>query len=142
MRTTMLVCCFALVLVASQTVASEKLTQADLLRRLIDLDRLTTPPPPGELTGLFSSFDRASKIDDNGRLVNWHANKDYGQFVRREPDGWNVMAQMPGPGAITRFWCAYAHGQLRVVLDGQVAIDAPLADLFNGKLTRWMQVQN
>ncbi|HUU95216.1 MAG TPA: glycoside hydrolase family 172 protein [Phycisphaerae bacterium] len=135
MRTTMLVCCFALVLVADQAPASEKLTQADLLRRLIDLDRLTTPPPPGELTGLFSSFDRASKIDDNGRLVNWHANNDYGQFIRREPDGWNVMAEMQGPGAITRFWCAYAHEQLRVMLDGQVVIDAPLADLFDGKLT-------
>lgn len=114
--------------------AQESLTQADLLRRPIDLDRLAAPPPAGERTGMFTSYDRKSKIDENGKFVEWRANADYGQFLREEADGWQVMAEMNGPGAITRVWSANPSGRIRFILDGQTVIDAPFEDLFNGKL--------
>ena len=74
-----------LVLGASAAVvaAQEQITQADLLRRVIDLQRLTTPPPVGERTGMFSSYDRRSQIDSAGKLVEWAADNDCGQFLRR-----------------------------------------------------------
>ena len=51
--------------------------QAALLRRMIDLDRLADPPPPGEITGMFSSYDRKSKIDAAGNQIEWNANADW-----------------------------------------------------------------
>jgi hypothetical protein len=114
--------------------AADRLTQADLLKRMIDLDRLALAPPAGERTGLFSSFDRAATKDRTGRSVSWETDNDQGQFLRRQPDGWDVLAEMKGPGAITRIWSADPNGQVRIELDGQVAIEAPFVDLFNGKL--------
>lgn len=76
---------------------AQPVTQADLLHRLIDLDRLMTPPV-GERTGLFSSYDRRSRIDAGGKFVDWNANRDRGQFLRDEADGWQVMAEIDGPG--------------------------------------------
>jgi hypothetical protein len=114
--------------------AAEPVTQVGLLRRLIDLDRLTIPPAPGERTGLFSSFDRREPTVRDGRYVYWDANNDRGQFLRTTPDGWNVMAEIDSPGAITRVWCDKPTGDVRILLDGKTVIDAPFADLFNGAL--------
>lgn len=113
---------------------AQTITQADLLRRLIDLDRLTLPPAEGERTGLFSSFDRRQMTIREGRYVHWDANQDRGQFLRTTDRGWAMMAEIEGPGAITRIWCEKPTGEVRVVLDGKTAIAAPLADLFNGAL--------
>jgi hypothetical protein len=124
----------ALVVIGSSCASAQQtLSQADLLRRVIDLDRLTTPPA-GERTGMFTSYDRRSRIDENGRYVDWDANGDAGQFIRTEADGWCVMAEMDGPGVITRIWSANPYGQIRIILDGKPAIDAPFEDLFNQKL--------
>ena len=112
---------------------AQPVTQADLLHRLIDLDRLMTPPV-GERTGLFSSYDRRSRIDAGGKFVDWNANRDRGQFLRDEADGWQVMAEIDGPGALTRIWSANPHGRIRFILDGKTVIDADFADLFNKKL--------
>ncbi|MFO0838166.1 MAG: glycoside hydrolase family 172 protein [Phycisphaerae bacterium] len=49
-------------------------------------------------------------------------------------DGWNVLAAASGPGAITRIWCQTSAGKIRIEFDGQAAIDAPLANLFDGQL--------
>ncbi|MCH7870948.1 MAG: hypothetical protein IID33_04540 [Planctomycetes bacterium] len=113
---------------------AEEYDQAALLRRMIDLDRLADPPPPGEITGMFSSYDRKSRIDQAGNQVDWDANADWGQFIRTEDDGWSVMAEMDGPGVITRIWSANPSGRIRFILDGQVVIDTPFEDLFNEKL--------
>jgi hypothetical protein len=112
--------------------ASEQISQADLLRRLIDLDRLVVPAPPGERTGLFSSYDRRQSAIQDGRYVHWDANDDRNQFLRTTDDGWNVMAEIKSPGALTRIWCEQLAGDLRIVLDGEVVIDAPLLDFFDG----------
>ncbi len=81
-----------------------------------------------------SSYDRASQLDpDTGEYLNWDANGDAGQFIRDEPGGWHVMADLKGVGALTRVWSANASGQLRIVLDGQPVVDTPFANLFTGK---------
>jgi hypothetical protein len=129
-----ILCSGLLSVLATPAVAAESVTQADLLRRLIDLERLTTPPPPGERTGLFSSFDRRQTTIRDGRYVDWDANDDRGQFLRAADNGWNVMAETESPGAITRIWCDAPTGDVRVILDGKVVISAPLKDLFDGAL--------
>lgn len=129
-----LTCLVCLLNLGASAAMAQRLTQAELLLRLIDLDRLTTPPPPGERTGLFSSYDRRQATVRNGRYVNWDANNDRGQFLRKTPDGWNVMAELETPGALTRIWCDAPSGDVRIVLDGQTVVDAALADLFNGTL--------
>jgi hypothetical protein len=115
-------------------VGQETVTQAELLRRVIDLQRLTTPPPVGERTAMFSSYDRRSRIDEAGNYVDWDANGDRGQFLGRDQDGWDVMAELAGPGAITRLWSANPHGDIRFVLDGEVVIDTTFDELLSGRL--------
>lgn len=133
MRTSAIGCLTVLTLVWP-ALAQEHITQAELLKRVIDLERLTTPPAVGERTGMFSSYDRRSRIDENGKYVDWDANGDRGQFLRRDDDGWDVMAEMQGPGAITRIWSANPHGDIRFVLDGQVVIDTTFGELMSGRL--------
>jgi len=114
--------------------AGEQVTQADLLRRMIDLDRLTLPPPAGERSELFSSFDRRQADVRDGRYIHWDANNDRGQFLRDAEDGWKLMAALDSPGALTRFWCDKPAGNVRIVLDGEAVIAGPFEDLFNGAL--------
>lgn len=116
----------------SPVAAQPRLTQADLLRRMTDLERLTTPPPAGETSGLFSSFDRAALTVEDGRYVRWDADEDFGQFLRRTEDGWDVLAEMSGPGVITRIWSSDPQGQIRIVLDGRAVLERPFVELFNG----------
>ena len=121
-------------LLATPAGASEPITQADLLNRLIELDRLVLPPPPGERTGLFSSYDRRQSAIRDGHYVHWDANNDRAQFLRTTDDGWNVMAEIKSPGTLTRIWCEQPAGDLRIVLDDQPLIDVPLRDFFDGSV--------
>ncbi len=113
--------------------AAETFTQADLLRRMIDLDRLTLPPDPQERAGLFSSFDRASRTADDGGRHSSDADQDAGHFIREE-DGWGVMAEMEGPGVINRVWTNQPAGQLRIVLDDNTVYEGEFARLFDGSV--------
>ncbi|MEW6250403.1 MAG: glycoside hydrolase family 172 protein [Planctomycetota bacterium] len=108
-------------------------TQAELLRRLIDLDRLAMPPAPGERMRLFSSFDRRSRLDEYGQPVDWEADDDCGHFLR-QANGWDVLAEVEGPGAITRIWSGNPQGDIRIVLDGAVVVEAKFEKLLSGSL--------
>ena len=103
-------------------------TYVDFLHQLTDLDRLTHLQT-GCRAGLFSSWDR------NSRTV-WGANGDAGQYLRVEPNGEAVMADIDGPGVIYRIWSANPMGKIRVYLDGAVtpSYEWDFADLFDGKL--------
>ncbi len=114
--------------------AQPEITTADLLRRIIDLNRLATPPPAGERTRMFSSYDRASKIDERGEYVAWDANGDAGQFMGRDDDGWDIMADVSGPGAITRIWSANPHGRIRFILDGGTVLETDFGQLLAGRM--------
>lgn len=52
-------------------------------------------------------------------------------------EGEQVLAELPGPGCVTRVWCA-GHdptGKIRVYFDGETAprIDLPMAEFFGGR---------
>lgn len=111
--------------------AQATLTQADLLRRMIDLDRLMIPPAPGERALLFSSWDRAQRETHDGRYVKWDADGDAGHFLRSE-NGWDVLAETEGPGVITRIWVDKPTGQLRLLIDGRAVVAGAMGDVFEG----------
>jgi hypothetical protein len=98
--------------------AQEHITQANLLRRVIDVQRLATVPPAGERTALFSGHEPQLKADSAGE----HA------------DGWEVLAEIQEPGAITRIWSAQPQGQIRFVLDDELVIDTSFAALLDGSV--------
>ena len=52
-----------------------------------------------------------------------------------DDDGWDVLAEMNGPGAITRIWSGNPDGNIRIVLDGATVIEAPFEELLSGELT-------
>jgi hypothetical protein len=116
--------------------AQQKLTYVDLVKRLTDLEHLATLPEPGETTAQWSSYDRASKYDEQtGKYIRWDANGDGGGIIRKEGDK-SVFAEMEGPGCIWRIWSATAKdGHVRIYLDGasEPAVDLPFDGYFNGK---------
>lgn len=106
-----------LVLFVSAAAAETTVTQADLFNRLVDLPRLMTPPPAGERCGVI-----ASRPTDGEK-----------RFVKQTPDGWNVIAELEGPGVVTHLWLDPPKGPFRVVVDGKTPVDVPLEELFAGQ---------
>ncbi len=98
--------------VDAATQSNNGLSQADLLRRLIDLDCLTAPPTDEEQSGIVSSSKRGSK----------------------DKEGWENWASVQGPGVITRFWCERLTGELRIILDEQPVVRGKVADFFRGAI--------
>jgi hypothetical protein len=133
-RLVILVALVAAISCVAQT--QQKLTYVDLVKRLTDLEHLATLPDPGETTRQWSSYDRASKYDEQtGKYLRWDANGDGGGIIRKEGDK-SVFAEMEGPGCIWRIWSATAkEGHVRIYLDGasEPAVDLPFDGYFNGK---------
>jgi len=113
----------------------ETLTYEDLVHRLTDLERLAQLPAAGETCAQWSSWDRRSRYDEaTGRYIDWAANNDGPNFIRREGD-YVVMAEMEGPGCIWRIWSALAQkGRVKIYLDGseKPAVDLPFVNYFTG----------
>lgn len=107
------------------------MTYEELLDRLTDMRRLARPAP-GERSGSCTSFDRASRYDEEtGRYVAWDANDDGKGYVRALPDGSVVAAELSGPGVIWRSWSAMPDtGAIRVYVDGERIIDCPFLSYF------------
>lgn len=105
-----------------------------LLKQTWDLHVSSRMPDPRFQSLQASSYDRRSETPDEPEA--WFANRDSGHFVRRaRVDGrseW-VLAELEGPGAITRLWSATPQGTLRVYLDCQrePVIDAPMTDVLS-----------
>ncbi len=116
--------------------AQETLTYVDLVKRMIDLERLAVLPQAGETCKQWSSYDRASTYDAaTDSYVKWGANGDGGHMIRQEGNRW-VMAEMDGPGCIYRIWSALSKmGRVKIYLDGaeQPAVDLPFKEYFTGK---------
>jgi hypothetical protein len=100
----------AALVVLCPTWAQERITQADLLRRVIDVQRLTTPPR-GERTALYTS-----------------------KQGRKGESDWQVLVDLRGPGAVTRMWFASPTGEIRVVIDGRAVLAARLTTVLGGEL--------
>ncbi len=110
---------FPLVVEKAQSLP-EKITFPYMMKGLTDLDRLWTPPVPGEKTVQFSSFDRASLKGPSDRDA-WYANGDCGKYMRVEERKGRkelVMADAEGPGAVVRIWSANPKGNLYFYVDG------------------------
>jgi len=120
----------------SNRAAPQTFAYRDLVRRLTDLERLAVAPEPGERCGQWSSYDRASRYDNETETyVGWYANADGDGFIREE-DGLEVLAEMDGPGCIWRMWSAQPEsGSVKIYLDGdsEPAIDLPFFGYFDGK---------
>ncbi|WP_297100616.1 glycoside hydrolase family 172 protein [uncultured Draconibacterium sp.] len=124
-----------LLAVTACTQNNDKHSYADIVNRMIDMKRLAELPKEGEKSGMFSSYDRRSKVDSAGNYIEWAANNDglRPQFIRKEGDNM-VLAEMDGPGAIVRMWSASPkEGHVKVYIDGNEIplIDMPFIDYFN-----------
>jgi|GEM_PF-1465496 len=118
-----LVCAGVFFVCASPAPAGQRITQADLLRRVIDLDRLMLPPS-GERTGMISSrTPRGKAVRDEGGAAD---------SLEAAGGGWLVLAELEGPGAITRIWTARPAGYLRLVFDEKTTLEFEFIDLFSG----------
>lgn len=99
--------------------APEEITYPQLLTELVDPTLRTRPPAPGTRTFQFSSYDRASEKGPADEKA-WFANRDVDQYLRieeREGRKEYVMAEVKGPGCITRIWSANPKGELLFYVD-------------------------
>lgn len=113
-------------------------TLRDVFEELADLGHLATWRP--ERNVLFSSTDPAASEPEETTLEGWFANGDRGHFHgtfstggRRE----DVMAEVDGPGVLTRIWSANPHGTIRIYVDDALAIEAPMDGLLAGRDPRF-----
>ena len=104
-----------------------QISTSTLVDEMTDLDRLTLLPT--YTIRQFSSYDR--KRHDRENAKNWFANKDTGNYLRRDGDEL-VLAESEGPGAIVRIWSANPHGKLRIYLDGAIALEEDFGALLRG----------
>ena len=112
----------AAVLATNLAQAGQPVTHADLVRQMLDLERLALLPQPGERNAMWASTDRRSKYDaDTGRYVHWHANGD-GNGAMRTEGNTVVMAEMDGPGVLWRIWSAKPEGGLKR-LDSELIVE-------------------
>jgi len=123
-----------LLLLMSLPCQAQEIGYQQLVGRLTDLRRLSSPIVSGEKTAASTSHDRASRYDaDADRYHHWSANNDGSGSIRREGDG-VVMVDLTGPGVLWRIWSALPEqGHIRIYLDGQATpvIDQPFREYFD-----------
>jgi hypothetical protein len=107
-----------------------------LLREMVDLKNLAERPEPFFTSAAASSYSRESHKGGQA----WFDNGDVGQYIRTETNEGrkeHVLADLKGPGAITRFWSANPRirAVTRFYFDGEKRprFAVPLAALFTGK---------
>lgn len=66
-------------------------------------------------------------------------NNDYNYFPYENPEGWGVVADLKGPGVLTRFWCTgglHNGRRLRYFFDGEKKprIDTTMGEMRSGAL--------
>jgi hypothetical protein len=127
----------SLVALAACAPAPQAISVEKLLAEMTDLKNLALRPEPYFKQSQASSYDRESRA---GRASDaWFANRDVGQYVRTETiDGRteHVLADLAGPGAVTRFWSANPDRTniARFYFDGEALprLELPFAALFHG----------
>ncbi len=101
--------------------SAEPIGVKTLLAEMADLENLARDPWPPYKTASATSFSRASIAGGEA----WFDNDDAGQFVRVERNAGRqefVLADLRGPGAVTRFWSANPDwtNTIRFYFDGEV----------------------
>lgn len=110
---------------AAPTPAAAQSAETTILERFSRLDRLPRYKPV-ESIGMFSSYDRTGGNDDGFNGTH--------SFIRKEAGGL-VIAEMKGPGAITRIWTPTPTDDVvEFYFDGEKTprIAEKMNDLFNG----------
>jgi D-arabinan exo alpha-(1,3)/(1,5)-arabinofuranosidase (non-reducing end) len=117
---------------APRTIAVET-----LLAEMTDLENLALRPEPFFKQAQASSYDRQSREGRDSDA--WFANRDVGQYVRTETNGGrteHVLADLTGPGTVTRFWSANPDRAniARFYFDGETSprLELPFRALFLG----------
>ncbi len=115
--------------------ADETVNMESLLREMVDLENLARRPAPFFKQAMASSYSRESHKGGDA----WFHNLDRGGYVRTETnDGRteHVLADLDGPGAVTRFWSANPTKTnfVRFYFDGETSprYELPLEELFQG----------
>ena len=106
----LLALCVVIVFATGTAIAAPVHDFASFVRDLIDLDKLPLLED-GVTCREWTSFDR-------NEYKNPGANGDAGQYIRVEPNGEAVMAEINGPGCIVRIWSANPQGKIRFYFDG------------------------
>lgn len=124
-----------LLLAASSSAATGPVDTPSLLREMVDFQNLARRPKPFFKQAMASSYSRESHKGGEA----WFDNADVGQYVRTENRNGrkeHVVADLKGPGAVTRFWSANPQNSnvTRFYFDGeeQPRIEVPLKALFTG----------
>ena len=101
-----------------------QLTWVDFLPALTNIQLLARLDMPG--TQIVTSYDPSG------------GNDDYNHFLRKGPKGWVVLADLNGPGVVTRFWMTGADNgkhRIRFYFDGawHPSIELTLDELTGGR---------
>ena len=107
-------------------------TYPEIVNRMIDPTYLAYGAN-GEKSAEFSSYDRSSAYK-NAEYISWRANADHGGYLYKQPDGGFVIAEMDGPGYISRIWSADTKsGHVKIFIDGgeKPVFDLPFSDYFS-----------
>jgi hypothetical protein len=127
---------FVLAAAFAAPVSAEEYSYVDLIGRLTDMERLAVLPDEGERCSQWSSWDRASRYDDQKQqYINWEANGDGTGIIGKEGQT-SVFAEIDGPGVIWRTWSAQdGPGHVKIYLDGndKPAVDLPFSGYFDCK---------
>lgn len=122
-----------------KTVGPKQYSYEEIVRRLYDMEHVSLLPSAGESSKEFTSYDRNSLYnDETGQYEYWYANADGEGILYEQEDGGKVIAEMKGPGYITRIWSAETEGKgagkIKIYIDGAVTpvIDTGFYNLFQG----------
>ena len=100
------------------------LSWSDLLGNLTNSERIARLDSP--TAAVITSFDPMG------------GNDDFNHFLRKGPEGWVVLADLKGPGYVSRFWTTGAHDgkhRVRFYFDGERTprLDLSLDELTGGR---------
>ena len=125
---------------AAKAPAPTVITVRSLLKEMADFEILAQRPRPFFKQAMASSYSRESHKGGEA----WFDNRDVGQYERTEMNAGrkeHVLADLRGPGAITRFWSANPDlaNAVRFYFDGEARprLEIPLSSLFTGRTPPW-----
>jgi hypothetical protein len=118
-----------------------RLTYADLVGRLTDLERLAVLPAVGEKGAQASSFDRQARYDvETCKYIDWDANVDNGSTITKKEGEKIVFVEIEGPGCVWRAWSGNpVEGHFQFFFDGaeKPTLDMPFRQFFDGSSPIW-----
>ena len=119
----------------------------EIVDRLID-PRYLARSAEGERSYMASSYSRASEYDAvTDSYVEWNSNSDGSGYISKIDDDGDglknefLIAEAEGAGYVSRIWSASPKaGRVRIYVDGEVILDMPFADYFNGVGFSWSEL--